>query len=128
MKGQPFNWAEYRGKVVLVDFWATWCGPCLKELPNMQKAYAAYHEQGFEIVGISMDEDRAKLDEFLTKNPLPWTTLHEGGGNVNQTAAYYGISALPAPILVDQNGKVVSMMAQGEELNRLLKQLLGPAN
>ncbi len=75
-----------------------------------------------------MDEDRAKLDEFLTKNPLPWTTLHEGDGNVNQTAAYYGITALPATILVDQNGKVVSMMAQGEELNRSLKQLLGPAN
>jgi peroxiredoxin len=99
----------------------------MKELPNVRKAYQAYHEKGFEVIGISMDENRPQLDEYLNKNPMPWVTLHEGNGTVNPTAIHYGISALPSSLLVDQNGRVVSTDARGKDLELLLKKLLGPA-
>jgi thiol-disulfide isomerase/thioredoxin len=126
LEGTPFNWSAYQGKVVLVDFWATWCGPCLAELPNVQKLYQAYRARGFEVVGICMDEERERLDEFLKTNPLPWTTLHEADGSTNSTAFHYGITSLPTTILIDQQGRVVSLTARGEQLTKLLAQLLGP--
>ncbi len=128
LDGRPFQWHEYRGKVVLIDFWATWCGPCLKELPEIRKAYDEYRHKGFDVVSINMDTDRAPLDEFLKKNPAPWTTLFEGNDATNPTAMRYGISALPTAILVDAKGNVVSMEARGEELTKQLEQLLGKAS
>ncbi len=125
LDGSPFQWNEYRGKVVLIDFWATWCGPCLKELPEIRKAYDTYHAKGFDVVSINMDNDRARLDEFIKKNPAPWVTLFEGEDATNPTAVQYGISALPTAILVDTKGNVVSMDARGEELVKQLEQLLG---
>jgi thiol-disulfide isomerase/thioredoxin len=122
--GRPFNWEAYRGKVVLIDFWATWCGPCLAELPNVEKLRAQYGEQGFEIVSISMDEEREKLDEFLAKKPLPWVVLHDEGGK-NPTAEYYGVNAVPTAILVDRSGNVVSLMARGKNLEESLASLMG---
>ena len=121
-----FDWASYRGKVVLVDFWATWCGPCIAEIPNVRKNYDAYHERGFDVVGISLDRDRAALDKYLEKNELPWVTLHHEGGK-HPMAAYYGISAIPTVLLVDRDGKVVSLRARGEELGKLLEKMIGPA-
>ena len=127
MDGSKFDWAKYRGKVVLVDFWATWCGPCLAELPNVKKNYELYHDKGFDIVGVSLDQDRAKLEEFLQKEQNPWTTLHDGAWNDNAVATYYGIMGIPTVILVDKEGKVVSTRARGPELGKLLAELLGPA-
>ena len=125
LEGRPFDWNLYRGKVVLIDFWATWCGPCRAEMPQLVQLYNAYHDRGFEVVSISMDDDRAALDEYLKGNPLPWTTLFEPGERENPTARYYGISELPSTMLVDQQGRVVSVMARGDELSKLLKQMLG---
>lgn len=122
--GRPFNWQSYRGKVVLIDFWATWCGPCLAELPNVEKLRAQYGQQGFEVVSISMDEERTKLDAFLAKKPLPWVVLHDEGGK-NPTADYYGVNAVPTAILVDRSGNVVSLMARGKKLEDLLIGLMG---
>ena len=122
--GRPFNWAAYRGKVVLIDFWATWCGPCLAELPNVEKLLAQYGPHGFEVVSISMDEDRSKLDEFLSKKPLPWVVMNEAGGK-NPTAEYYGVNSVPTAILVDRSGNVVSLMARGKKLEELLAELMG---
>ncbi|HVX11620.1 MAG TPA: redoxin family protein [Pirellulales bacterium] len=121
--GQEFDWASYRGKVVLIDFWATWCGPCVAELPNVRELYDKYHERGFDVVGISLDHDRAALDKFLSEKGIPWTTLHQAGGQ-HPVATYYGVSAIPTMLLVGRDGKVTSIRTRGQELKRLLGELM----
>jgi thiol-disulfide isomerase/thioredoxin len=126
--GDEFDWAQYRGKVVLVDFWATWCGPCIAELPNVKETYEKHHEHGFDVVGISLDDDADELKAFIEKREIPWTNLfgtEEARGWEHPMARRYGIDAIPATILVDREGKVVTLSARGEELGELVEKLLG---
>ncbi len=130
LAGGELDWASYRGKVVLVDFWATWCGPCIAELPNVKECYNKYHDKGFDVVGISLDQGRDVLEKFIEKEKLPWTQLfeddvHKGEGWSHPMVRYYGINAIPAAILLDKEGKVVSMAARGEDLPKLVEKLLG---
>lgn len=125
--GLPFDWAGYRGKVVLVDFWATWCGPCRAELPNLKRCYETYHERGFEVVAISLDQDLDTLKNFLAEEQITWTNLFDSNsaGWDNPLATRYGVKAIPTCLLVDRQGKVISAAARGAELDRLLAELLG---
>ncbi len=127
--GKDFNIDSLKGKVVLVDFWATWCGPCVAELPHLKALYEGYRAKGFEIVGISLDSERAELEGFLKSREIQWPILFEeteGQGVENKIATHYGITAIPTMILVNQEGKVVSTSVRGPELDEALEKLLGP--
>jgi thiol-disulfide isomerase/thioredoxin len=124
--GKEFDIKDLKGKVVLIDFWATWCGPCRAEHPNIEKNYEKYRDKGFEVVGISLDQNREALEEYLDEHKMPWVVLHEEKeGGKNPASDYYGIFGIPAMMLVDQDGKVVSLNARGERLGKELETLLG---
>jgi len=123
--GEKFDWSKYAGKVVLVDFWATWCGPCVGEIPSMKKCYELYHDKGFDIVGLSCDRNLADLEKFVKEKEIPWAIVY-GDGKPSPTVSYYGIMGIPTMILVGKDGKVVSLSARGEDLKKELEKLLGP--
>jgi len=114
--GKPVSIAKYKGKVVLIDFWATWCGPCVHELPNVIKAYEKHHDKGFEIIGISLDQDKEKLTSFTEEKKMTWQQYFDGKGWGNKLAEKYGIQSIPATFLLDGNGKIIGRDLRGEAL------------
>jgi thiol-disulfide isomerase/thioredoxin len=122
LTGEEFQWAKYRGKVVLVDFWATWCGPCIRELPNVRAVYEKHKAKGFDIVGISIDQDLEALQAFNDQHKLPWVTL--AGEETQDLAKRYGVRGIPTMMLVDKEGKVVGVAHRVEELAGKLEALL----
>ena len=124
MDGAKVDLAKLRGKVVLVDFWATWCGPSMEELPKLTAAYAKFHKQGFEIVGISLDEDEAALKRVLKSKKIVWPQCFDGRGWENEIAHRYGVTALPTTWLVNREGLLVEVNPPAdlaEKIERLLK-------
>jgi peroxiredoxin len=116
LAGKPLSVANYKGKVVLVDFWATWCPPCVGELPNVLKTYQKHHAEGFEIIGISLDDDEKKLLAFIKSKDVPWPQYFDGKGWGNKLAQKYGIQSIPATFLLDGEGKIIAKDARGETL------------
>jgi thiol-disulfide isomerase/thioredoxin len=123
--GAPFDWSKYAGKVVLVDFWASWNVACVAEIPSMKKSYDLYHDKGFEIVGLSYDRSLAELKRFAEEKNIPWPIVF-GDEKPSPTFVYYGIMAIPTTVLVGKDGKVVSLNTRGEKLKEELAKLLGP--
>ncbi len=124
MNGKTLDLAAYRGKVVLVDFWATWCGPCVAELPHVIAAYEKFHAKGFEIVGVSLDKDRGRLEAFLKENNMTWVQHFDGQGWNNKISKSLGIDSIPATFLLDQNGRIVATDLRGDVLATEIAKLL----
>ena len=116
--GNPISLKDYRGKVVLLDFWTTTCGPCIGEMPNMKKVYDAYKDVGFDVIGINLDTDEADLHEFLKVCNLPWRQIF--GGQDSPLKKLYRVRGVPSPWLMDKEGKVISYQARGAALKKLV--------
>jgi thiol-disulfide isomerase/thioredoxin len=102
--GKKINLADMKGKVVLIDFWATWCGPCVADMPNVKRAYDKYHAVGFEILGISLDESKDALTGYLKKNEIAWPQYFDGKQWNNDISFRFGISAVPTQWIIDKKG------------------------
>ena len=127
LDGTKFDQAKLTGKVLLVDFWATWCGPCVAEIPNMLAEYEKYHDKGFEVVGISLDEERADVEKFVVENKIPWPIIFAGKGWQDPVAQFYGISGIPQLVLIGRDGNVITLDIRGEKLGERLAELFKDA-
>ena len=123
INGKQIDLAKMKGKVVLIDFWATWCGPCIAELPNVKKTYNKLNQKGFEIIGISLDSNENSLKRFLKKENMPWPQFFDGKGWNNELAKKYGIRSIPAMWLVDQEGNLIDTNARSNLEDKVEKLL-----
>ena len=119
IQGQAIRLAAYRGKYVLLDFWATWCGPCVAEVPRLQAAYQTYHDAGFEIIGISLDESKTAVVDFVKARKIPWRQIHNAGG-ANDLVEALGVTSIPATYLIDPQGTIIRLDLRGKALDETL--------
>lgn len=124
LQGKTVKLSDYRGKVVLLDFWASWCGPCRADNPKLVATYQAFHEKGFEILGVSLDTRKEHLQEAVIKDKLPWVNVSDYNGDKNRAALIYGVTSIPDNFLIDKNGNIVARGLRGEKLKEKLKELL----
>lgn len=121
---KPVQFASFKGKYVLVDFWASWCGPCRAENPNVLKAYNQYKDKGFTVVGVSLDDNETRWKKAINDDKMPWTQVSDLKGWKNEVADYYGIQGIPTTFLVDPQGKIIAKNLRGEALHKKLAHLL----
>lgn len=123
VNGKAVSLTDFKGKYVLVEFWASWCSPCRAESPNLLKQYAAFKDKGFEILGVSVDGDKAKWMDAIKKDGLTWPQISDLKGWDNEARKVYGISGVPANFLISPEGKIIGAHLMGEALNKKLAEL-----
>jgi thiol-disulfide isomerase/thioredoxin len=131
IKGTHVSIEGLKGKVVVLDFWATWCGPCIVEMPKMKELYAKFHDQGVEFIGVSLDKPKAeggldKLKEFVARNEIRWPQYYQGNGWESDFSSGLGINAIPQVFLIDAEGKLADIEARGR-LETLLPEYIAKA-
>ena len=127
-KGRDLKLTQYRGKALLVNFWASWCGACKKEMPNVIKTYNKYKDQGFEVLGISLDDKKSALDSYLKEKNITWRQFFDGKGWKNDIAQQYNISSIPATFLLDKKGIIRAVDLRGELLEKQIEKILKEEN
>lgn len=123
VNGKPVSFSAFKGKYVLVDFWASWCAPCRAENPNVLKAYNTYKDKNFTVVGISLDTKSENWKKAIKDDGMPWTELSDLKGWKNELATYYGIQGIPSTLLIDPKGKIIAINLRGATLNKKLAEL-----
>ncbi len=125
--GNPLALSSLKGKYLLVDFWASWCGPCRAENPNVVEAWKKYHKKGFDILGVSLDRNKGKWIEAIDKDDLTWNHVSDLKYWSNAAAKLYGVNSIPANVLIDPEGVIIARNLRGEDLQIKLEEILGPA-
>jgi thiol-disulfide isomerase/thioredoxin len=117
LQGRVWDYERMQGQVVLIDFWATWCGPCIDELPYLKTAYQRHADDGFEIVGVSLDgPDRDAFRDWLDEHDVTWPQIHEGKQFDSRLAREFGVTSIPSSLLIDRSGEVVATNLRGPRL------------
>ncbi len=126
IEGKDVSPADYQGKVLLIDFWATWCRPCMDEMPNVVKLYTEYHTAGFDILGVSLDRegDLARLQKITQEQHMPWRQIYDGKWWQAEIAQLHDVQTIPFTILIGKDGKVIDTKLAGEKLAAAVKQAL----
>ena len=124
VNGKPFNLSTLRGKYVLVDFWASWCGPCRSETPFLIRAYQTLKGKNFEIVSISLDASKASWVKAINDDKMPWIQLSDLKGVKNEVATRYGLTSIPQNVLIDPNGVIIAKNLRGEDVAERLAALI----
>jgi len=125
--GKNVDLAQYRGKVVLIDFWATWCPGCVQLVPDVVATYKKYHDQGFEVLGVSLDQDKNAMLDFTKQNGMVWPQYFDGQGWDNAISSGFGVQEIPAMLLIGKDGKVVMPDGSGSLAHQVEKQMVKPA-
>ncbi|HEX2900127.1 MAG TPA: TlpA disulfide reductase family protein, partial [Bacteroidia bacterium] len=123
--GKSMKLSDFKGKIVMIDFWASWCRPCRMENPNVVKAYNKYHSKGFEILAVSLDQEKGKWLDAIKQDGLIWNHISDLGGFGSQPAKVYGVNSIPATVLVDKEGKIIARDLRGPALEEKLKEIFG---
>ena len=123
--GKDLKLSDLRGKIVLVDFWASWCGPCRRENPHVKKLYEKYKEQGFEVLGVSLDRTKASWEKAIEKDGLEWAHVSDLKGWKNEVAKMYSVSSIPHTILLDQEGRIIARKLRSPQLEQVLAEIFG---
>ncbi|HLO60915.1 MAG TPA: AhpC/TSA family protein [Bacteroidales bacterium] len=122
--GNPHTLSSYYGKVLLVDFWASWCGPCRRENPNIVAVYKQFHKKGFDILGVSFDKNKASWTKAILDDKLTWNHVSDLQGWGNAAGKLYGIRSIPSNMLLDEKGTIIAKNLMGDDLTNKLKELL----